>query len=286
MKDDQRNYIAVGGFVLAMVVALLLWLAVLSGRTGTRESYYIVYESVMGLSPGLHILYQGHPVGLIDGLTLIDDDGVPRYRVDVSVDSEIRIPADSRAAITAPGLLSAVVIDIRAGASSQILTPGSEISGLEAANVVDVMTHVAGDVTRLVDEQIAPLLESFGQDVPEIMRSVRGVVANLEQSVGHIDEILNSENAGRVQRILVNLDEVTASAREVAQDLRKAGDRVESLSASAQELVEENRADIGHAAADSMCRAIGASQMCTYGQLEQARARGDTDEGRDGRTDH
>ncbi len=39
MRDERRNYLVVGAFVLAMFAALLVWIAVLSGRTGVTDSY-------------------------------------------------------------------------------------------------------------------------------------------------------------------------------------------------------------------------------------------------------
>ena len=68
MRDARRNYLVVGSFVLAMGVVLLGWLAVLSGRTGQVDAYHAEFESVMGLSPGTQVLFQGYPVGLIDAI--------------------------------------------------------------------------------------------------------------------------------------------------------------------------------------------------------------------------
>jgi len=55
MRDDQRNYILVGVFVIAMITGLLVWLALLSGRTSATESYYLRYTNVLGLSEGTQI---------------------------------------------------------------------------------------------------------------------------------------------------------------------------------------------------------------------------------------
>ena len=79
MRDAQKSYIVVGIFVLVMLGALVGWLAVLTGRTGTTEAYYIEYENVMGLTEGAQILYGGYRVGQIEGispaLVLIDPPG-------------------------------------------------------------------------------------------------------------------------------------------------------------------------------------------------------------------
>ena len=56
-------------FVLAMGAALLVWLAVLSGRTGATDPYFILYRNVMGLSVGTQVLYEGYPLGLIEEIS-------------------------------------------------------------------------------------------------------------------------------------------------------------------------------------------------------------------------
>ena len=50
MRDDRRNYIVVGVFVIAMVVGLVLWIAKISGGAGATDAYYIRYDAVPGLA--------------------------------------------------------------------------------------------------------------------------------------------------------------------------------------------------------------------------------------------
>ena len=53
--SDRRNYVVVGGFVLAMAAALTLWITLLTGRTGPTDDYTVVYENVNGLKAGTRI---------------------------------------------------------------------------------------------------------------------------------------------------------------------------------------------------------------------------------------
>ena len=63
MRDDQRNYILVGVFVIAMVAGLVLWIAMISGRTGATDAYTIRYDGVLGLAAGTQIYFDGYPIG-------------------------------------------------------------------------------------------------------------------------------------------------------------------------------------------------------------------------------
>ena len=49
MRDSRRNYLVTGIFVLGMLVALLAWIALLSGRTGATDPYFVRFANVMGL---------------------------------------------------------------------------------------------------------------------------------------------------------------------------------------------------------------------------------------------
>ena len=53
MREDTRNFVVVGTFVITMLVALITWIALLSGRTGATDDYHIVYDNVMGLKTGV-----------------------------------------------------------------------------------------------------------------------------------------------------------------------------------------------------------------------------------------
>jgi len=68
MKEANRNYIAVGAFVLSMLAAVVLWFAALSGLAVSTDQYYILWDNVMGLKPGTQILFEGYQIGLIENI--------------------------------------------------------------------------------------------------------------------------------------------------------------------------------------------------------------------------
>ena len=53
MRNEKRNYAAVGIFVIAMVLALVFWIGLMSGRGGASDDYYIVFSNVAGLKSGV-----------------------------------------------------------------------------------------------------------------------------------------------------------------------------------------------------------------------------------------
>ena len=249
MREDSRNYVLVGTFVLAMLVALITWIMLLSGPSGPTDDYHVVYENVMGLKTGVEILYEGYPVGHIEKISPVDQDGRQRYRVDVTVRRGWPIPDDSRATIAAPNLLSGVLIDIAAGRSEALLEPGSEIPGEEAADVFAVAKEVAVTVSE-VGEELRSLLESLAADTPEILDNVETFTSEINRTVEQINTLLDPSNVGRVRRILVNLETTTNSFASVADDLNRTRGQVDDLIQRVDEMLDAKHGDVGQAMAE------------------------------------
>ncbi|NQZ99420.1 MAG: MCE family protein [Myxococcales bacterium] len=247
MRDERRNYVVVGGFVLLALAGLLAWVLLISGRTGAVDAYTISYENVMGLKSGTEILFEGYPVGLIQGIHPVLDDGRQRFRVDVSVQRGWRIPEDSLARITAPGLLSAFAIDIRGGASQRMLSPGDAIAGEEASNVLDV---VAG-VNSVLVERIEPWLDEMSAGTLAISSNLEDFTKDLRGTMSRIDGLVNDDNIGRIEGILENLDGASGDISSIAGDLDDTLVIVEKLLTDLDVIVELNRDDLTQTVADA-----------------------------------
>ena len=247
MKDDQRNYILVGAFVLAALATLFVWLALISGRTGSTDSYFVVYDNVMGLQTGTQILFEGYPIGFIDSIEPLKDPGRQLFRVDVSVKQGWPIPADSLARITAPGLLSAFAIDIQAGESATVLTPGSRIRGLSALAVLDVVAQV----NDLLREKIEPWLTEMASGTLSISNNLESFTADLGETMKRIDALMNEGNVSRVDQILVNLDTSTANFAAVIDEFGDTRRNIDQLIRNLDQTVELSRGDLTQAVADA-----------------------------------
>ncbi|MBW1685200.1 MAG: MCE family protein [Deltaproteobacteria bacterium] len=250
MRDDKRNYIVVGAFVITMLVALILWIAVLSGRTGATDGYYIVYGNVLGLKTGGEILYEGFPVGHIEGISPVEREGRRSYRLDVSVKRDWPIPEDSVAEVTAAGLLSAYVIDIQAGESQTLLEPGSEIEGQEAQAMLSAVNAVADEALKVIEESVRPMLASFAEGAPGIVDNVEQFTAELNETVDQINAILSPANVERVGQILQNLDSATGEFATLIDGLGETRQLVGGLITKLDALLEEDQGELSVAIRD------------------------------------
>jgi phospholipid/cholesterol/gamma-HCH transport system substrate-binding protein len=250
MRDDKRNYIVVGAFVIMVLVALILWIAVLSGRTGATDGYYIVYDNVMGLKSGIEILYEGFPVGHIENISPEEGEGRRSYRVDVTVKRDWPIPEDSVAEITAASLLSAYVLDIQAGESQTLLEPGSEIGGQEAQAMLSAVNAVADEALRVIEESVRPMLASFAEGAPGIVDNVDQFTAELNDTVDQINAILSPTNVERVGKILENLDNATGEFATLIEGLGDTRLLVGGLITKLDALLEEDQGELNVAIRD------------------------------------
>ncbi len=181
-------------------------------------------------------------VGLIEDISPVAQDGRRRYRVDVTVERGWPIPEDSRATITAPGLLSAAVIDIQAGRSETLLEPGSEIPSQEASDVFAIVNQLG--------ERLRPLLESLAQDTPHSLENVETFTPEMNRTVEQINLLLDPTNVGRVTRILANLEATTSNFATVAHDLNRTRGQVDDLLQRVDRMLDAKDGEVGQAMAD------------------------------------
>lgn len=273
MKDSRINYVVVGTFVLAMVAGLIAVLALLAGRTGPTDTYYTVYDNVGGLKYGTQVLYEGYPVGQVEAITPLREEGVTRFRVDMTVEEDWPIPEDSKAQLAASGLLSAITIDIQGGRSAEMLPPGSLIPGGNGGSIFTAMNELAGQVDNIAEDGIMPLLEKLNAytdelggmavtHLPEIAANLRQVSETLAADTPRItdnlagfsrkldEQVLSPDNVQGIERIIAHSEDATARFTEMATTLETMSTQVRDLISTIDGMVETNKVPVNAAVED------------------------------------
>jgi phospholipid/cholesterol/gamma-HCH transport system substrate-binding protein len=233
MRDDQRNYILVGVFVIAMLAGLVMWIAMLTGGTGATASYYIRYDAVTGLEKGAQVYFDGYPIGRIESIKPVEDNE-KRFKLDVSVSQDWKIPDNSEAKIVA-GFLAAVFINIEAGDSTTYLEPGDQIPSVEAADLMAFMTEAAADVGDTLD-----FLK------PQIER----VVDDLSQTMDQVKSLLSPTNTERIGTILENLELVSREVESMTAGLGGTREQIDRVLVQVNELIANNQGELEQALVD------------------------------------
>lgn len=253
MKRDNVNYVMVGLVVLVALAALLVTLALITGRTGAAVEYHTYYDNVTGLSPGAPIFYEGYRVGQVSEIEP-ERGQRTRYRVELAVRKDWPIPNDSVARLVSSGLLADVSIGIREGVSTSMLEPGSEIASAGAADIFMAMNDLAGELTLLTRERLRPLVDTLSlrldsisntldESMPALVEDTRTLLASLNRSANALEQTLGPENRQAIGATLDNVREVTA-------ELKLTRERADALLLSLDGAVDENRPEIRRAITD------------------------------------
>ncbi len=279
MKSSKINYVMVGSFVLAMGAALVVSLAVLTGRTGATDSYHAIYKNVTGVKFGTQVLYEGYPIGQVTEITPQPEGGRMRFRVDFDVIEGWRIPEDSVAQVAAPGLLAAITLSIKAG-DGAALEPGGRVAEQESANVLAVLSGVAADLGELAETHIKPLIVTIDRTVgafgdllevdaqvlmrdlaalvrdvaermPKIAENVEAFTEKLDRSSGELVALMTPENREKLEGLIANLDAAAGNLARLSEDFEKTRGAVDRLLASMNAtvanldtMVADNKLDI------------------------------------------
>ncbi len=200
MRTSKINYFFVGLFVLGSIIALIVAIAVLTGRTGATDSYHAYYSNVTGVKFGTQVVYEGYPIGQVVEVVPEPKDGRMRFRVNFDVTKGWAIPDDSIIEIAAPGLLAAVTLSIEAGASPSPHAPDAEVIARERSDMFAAIANVTSDFGDLSENYLKPLL----QNVDGVVTQINGFL----------------EDGGEGRMIVADLRDTMGMARNVMADLK------------------------------------------------------------------
>jgi phospholipid/cholesterol/gamma-HCH transport system substrate-binding protein len=269
MKDARINYVMVGGFVLAMLVALVVVVALLTGKTGATVSYFTRLDNVAGIKYGTKVTYEGFAVGQVESIQPMRVDGKTAFRIELAVSREWQIPKDSIARVAASGILAAVTVDIKGGTSADMLAPGADIAAGPAANIFAVMNDVAGQITDLNQNALKPLLFGLTQQVgtlgtiverhaPELMNHLITVASDLaaktpritadvERMTGTLSgKVITDGNAEQIRISLANVAQLSAGLQDSRHKIDAMLGTLDKTVAGSRDNIDQSLKDLRH----------------------------------------
>jgi phospholipid/cholesterol/gamma-HCH transport system substrate-binding protein len=194
--ETKANYVAVGGFVLACIIGLVVTLLWLAGVQYSQEFEYYQTNfkgAVTGLGKGTAVRYNGIDVGRVQNLEF-DPTDPQRVIVTLQVQPGLSIREDSRASIASQGLTGGSFVEIDGGtANSPLLTaqPG----------------------------QRYPVIKSKASALEQLEESAPVLVAKLNNAVDRVRDLLSDQNRKSITGILTNLDETTSAIAKRSGDI-------------------------------------------------------------------
>lgn len=279
MRNYSISYVTVGVFVSAMIVALIVTLTLIAGRTGPRDQYRVLFDNVTDLKYGTIVRYEGFPIGNVDEIVPFVEDGKYRFGVMISVREGWRFPSDSKAGIRASSFLAAKTIDVSGGKSPDAIAVGGDIPGTGAGDMFALMSGLAGRVGALLDSGVVPLIEQLKTSIKQLTETansqiggvggdVRTLVANagthldristgiteltagMQTNVEQLKKVLSDGNIKAVDHILDNLDRASVNADKTLAELNALSIQVNGVAQAMQAMIDRNAKNVDKSTAD------------------------------------
>lgn len=240
MKQSRLNYVAVGSAVLVALALLVGALIALSRPTFGGRTLYVTYDNVSGLREGTKVLYQGFPIGSVAKILPVVKDNRTLFKVSLGLnDSNLPIPKDSKAVVSASGLLSAVVVDIRGGSSDIMIADGGELPSGGSGNIFAALNDVAREVTDLSQNSLKPLLTTINRQVD----AVGGVLSSQAPEILQNMLSVSQDLAARTPRISKNMEQFSDGLSQVMSEgnVKKLDSTIDNVSRLTSDLTETRK---------------------------------------------
>jgi len=257
MYNNRTNYIVVGCFVVAMIVAAIGSVALLTGRTGPTDRYFVSLDNVADIKFGTQVRFEGFPVGQVERIEVAEQSDGGRFRIEISVKQGWRVPVDSVTRIGSSSFLAAKTLDIASGRSEEIVALGGNISSAAPSDMFTAMQGAASQLTVLSEGSVKPLLttlqslaRTFDRATPRITDELMTFTQRLNDSLMPIQAILADDNIQAIRRTIANTDGTTQTLATASQDLAHAMANLRNMTANLDTLVDANDSGVERALKD------------------------------------
>ena len=243
--ETRASYFAVGMFVIACFVALLVSALWLTGAQYRQEfSYYLTYfnGAVTGLGRGTVVRYNGIDAGRVTNLAF-DEADPKRVFVTLQIDKSLKLHVDSVASMESQGITGGTYVEITGGtASAPLLKPEAGQSYPVIASKASTLEQLAEAGPELVGhfntvgERLSDRLNDDNRKaLSEMLASLRNLTVALDHHSDDIDATLANlkvATAG-MTNTLQSVDHTLAGADKALDSINTAAGALNGTLASA-----------------------------------------------------
>jgi phospholipid/cholesterol/gamma-HCH transport system substrate-binding protein len=194
--ETRANYVAVGAFVLACMLGLVITVLWLAGIQYSQEyAYYRTdfHGPVTGLGKGTIVRYNGIDVGRVDDLQF-DPTDPQAVIATLQIQPNLGIRTDSTSSIEPEGLTGGSYVEISGGSRN-----------------APILTAQEG--------QKYPVIKSTPSALQKLTAGAPELLAKLNAVADNINNTLSPENQAALTHILANLDKTTDTIARRSGDI-------------------------------------------------------------------
>jgi len=212
--ETKANYVIIGAFTFAVSIAAVMF-GFFAARFATDSAwndYRIVFnESVIGLSGGSPVLYNGVNVGRVTDLSLNPDD-VREVIVTLEVQAQVPIHEDTVATIRLTGLTGTAAIQLSGGSPDSPLLSGRA--------------------------EPPERIEAVSSPLHRLLESSEGIIVILNRALQQVDAVLSETNVERVDATLASLERFGHTLADPGSSLSRLLDNASEASNSLPEVAD------------------------------------------------
>ena len=253
---EHSNEMRVGITLTVAGLLLVVGILWLGGFTfgENRYGFSIMFTEVSGLIVGDKVTVAGLDAGEIISLQLAP---FGKVIAEVEVDSDIRIPLDSRISVASYGLIGAKVISVIPGGSDAYIEQGAVVQGVYEKGLGDVVHQMGKALTGIQDVLKAAdeiLTDQEGKDlVKQALVNANAASFDLRQATADLSVMATElrafvsekkdpagEAIDAMESAVVGFAEVTADLKTISTSLDSIVRRVEGGEGTLGKLVNED----------------------------------------------
>jgi phospholipid/cholesterol/gamma-HCH transport system substrate-binding protein len=225
MKKDHINYLAVGIFVISMMLVLFAMFYRVTGQVAGAENYYVVFDKVTGIKRGAAVTYGGFSIGQLEDVEPVNESGRTRYKLQLQIKGGWEIPDDSVAQIVMPGVIADRQIEITEGQSTVLLVPGATIKSRETVDLMALMNSVG--------KELDTSIVSLSGDASRLIKK-------LDTTAEQLAVLLNDKNRDHLNNAFRNADAATDNLVRLSQGFEHINSRLDDMLKRADDLLQNN----------------------------------------------
>lgn len=244
--ETRASYVAVGGFVVALLAALVvgvLWFA--HGEFANNATRYEAYFASVGsgLVEGSPVRVSGVQLGRVVSVALDPNDSA-RVRVTMDIASDAPIRSDSVASIEIQSLAGTTAIEITPGSKDAppiVLQPGERYPIIWSrqsnfAQIVDAVPNLVAKVVALTDDLQQMLDQKNRQALADTLDNLAQLTA---VAAAHREDLarLLQDSAADAR----DLHQAIANLGDASQKLDRIADQADKTVKDLDTIVQENR---------------------------------------------
>lgn len=227
MELSYKEEVSVGAMVIGGVVAFIVAMYWLSGRSETRRGIPVqaVFADVGGLKEGDPVRVSGVKKGQVVRVRL---EHMGKVIVTLSLDPEVRPHADASATVAAADFLGAKYVEYTPGVKDELFPGNRPIPGVVEPGIADAAGKAATNANALLENLNNGLnAKELAADIHNtLIATQRGMTAFTQAVKGPaVDQATATLRA--VERVMARLDTVLGTSRP-----EDTGRRLDSLTAN------------------------------------------------------